>query len=490
MPPALSKSRFMSGLQCELKLWHDAYQRDLAAPPSVQQQAIFDVGSAVGELAQQRWPGGVEVGYKPWQRQPAIAKTQKLMDDPAVPAIYEAAFLAHNLYVRVDILARVPDGWDLIEVKSSTRPEKEVFLQDLSVQYWILQQLGIPVRHAGILVIDNTYVYPGGDYDLSQLFRFHEATEHCQEQADWVAREVERLHGVLALEDPPDISVGDHCFRPYDCPYYTHCSAGLPKLEHPISDLYRLTPAGRERLSALGIETIPDIPDNYPLSETQSRIREAVRTGQPWQSPELRSQLEAVEWPLYYLDFEAWSPALPRYAGTRPYQALPFQYSLHIQRKPGGAPEHHEFLHEEPTDPRPELIEALLAVIGETGSIIVYSGYERRILGELATQFPDHELALRAVADRLWDLLPVIQQHYYHPDFRGSFSIKSVLPALLPGEGWSELDITGGMSAVIEYERAIMERDDAIRDHLFDALRDYCAQDTLAMVKLREALLT
>ncbi len=490
MPPTLSKSRFMSGLQCELKLWNDAYQRDLATPPSVQQQAIFDVGSAVGKTAQQRWPGGVEVGYKPWQRQPAIAKTQKLMDDPAVPAIYEAAFLAHNLYVRVDILARVPDGWELIEVKSSTRPEKEVFLQDLSVQYWVLQQLGVPVRQAGILVIDNTYVYPGGDYDLSQLFRFHEATEHCQEQADWVAREVERLHGVLALEDPPDISVGDHCFRPYDCPYYDHCSAGLPKLEHPISDLYRLSLAGRQKLGALGVKTIPDIPDDYPLTEIQSRIREAVRTGQPWQSPELREKLEAVQWPLYYLDFEAWSPALPRYAGTRPYQAIPFQYSLHIQHEPGGAPEHHEFLHEETTDPRPELIEALLSVIGESGSIIVYSGYERRVLQELASQFSDHELALQAVAARLWDLLPIIQQHYYHPDFRGSFSIKSVLPALLPREGWSELDITGGMSAVIEYERAIMERDDAIRDHLFDALRAYCAQDTLAMVKLREALLT
>lgn len=489
MPPTLSKSRFMSGLQCELKLWNDAFRRDLAAQPSPQLQAIFDAGSAVGRLAQQRWPGGVEVGYKPWQRQPAVAQTQKLMADPEVPAIYEAAFLANDLYVRVDILARTADGWDLIEVKSSTRPEKEVFLQDLSVQYWVLQQLGIPVRQAGILVIDNTYVYPGGEYDLAQLFRFHEATEHCQEQCDWVAREVERLHGVLALNEPPDISVGDHCFRPYDCPYYEHCSAGLPVLEHPLSDLYRLNPAGRERLSALGVESIPEIPDDYPLNEIQSRIREAVRTGQPWQSPELRDRLAEVQWPIYYLDFEAWSPALPRYAGTRPYQAIPFQYSLHIQRETGGALEHQEFLHTEATDPRPELIEALLSVIGMSGSIVVYSGYERRILGELATLFPAHEEELRAVSDRLWDLLPIIQQHYYHPGFRGSFSIKSVLPALLPEPGWSQLDIKGGMSAVIEYERALAESDDEVRDGIFDALRAYCAQDTLAMVKLRGVLL-
>ena len=487
-PPTLSKSRFMSGLQCELKLWNEAFRRDLATP-SVEQQAIFDVGTAIGKIAQQRWPGGMEVAYKPWERHPAVTQTQKLMADTSVPAIYEAAFLAHNLYVRVDILARAADGWDLIEVKSSTHPEKGVFLQDLSVQYWVLQQLDILVRQAGILVIDNTYVYPGGDYEPSQLFRFHEATEQCRERADWVAREIERLHRVLTLEHPPDIPIGDHCFRPYDCPYYGHCSAGLPSSEHPISDLYRLNSADREKLSQLGVETIPDIPDDFPLNRIQARMRKTVRIGQPWQSPALREQLEAIQWPLYYLDFEAWSPALPRYVGTRPYQAIPFQYSLHIEHQTGGMLKHHEYLHTEATDPRSELIDALLTDIGKTGSIIVYSGYERRIFAELAAQFPDHEATLSAVADRLFDLLPIIRQHYYHPSFRGSFSIKSVLPAVVQKDPWSNLQIDSGLLAAVRYEQAITSTDAAFRETTFSDLRKYCAEDTNAMVLLRRALL-
>lgn len=489
MPPTLSKSRFISGLQCELKLWNDAYRRDLATPPSEQLQARFNLGSAVGELAQQRWPGGVEVGYKPWERGPAVAATAALMADPSVPAIYEAAFLHDNLYIRIDILARTDEGWDLIEVKSATRPEKEVFLRDLAVQYWVLEELDIPVRQAGILVLNKAYVYPGGDYDLTQLFRFHEASEYCQDQRDWVATEVKRLHNVLARPEQPEIGVGDHCFSPYECPYYAHCSAGLEVQEYPISDLYRLSQRRRDELRASGVERIPEIPEDFPLTETQARIRKAVQTGLPWRSPALTGLLEAVEWPLYFLDFEAFSPALPRYIGTRPYQAIPFQYSLHVQSGPGSSLEHQEFLHTEPTDPRPALIEHLLAHLGTRGSIVVYSGYERRVLNDLAANFPKHTEALGQIRARLWDLLPIVQNHYYHPDFNGSFSIKSVLPALIDEAGWSEMEIGDGLSAVIKYEQALEETDIVVRDGIFDQLRNYCRQDTLAMAQLREVLL-
>jgi len=485
----LSKSRFISGQQCALKLWFDAYQRDLATPPSEQHQALFDTGNSVGQLAQQRWPGGVEVGFKPWERDQAIAETNKLMADPMVPAIYEAAFLNEGLYVRVDILVRTDEGWDLIEVKSSTRPEKDVFLTDLAAQYWVLKHCGIPLREVGILVLNNQYVYPGGDYDLEALFRFHEAREHCQEYSEWVATEVHRLHDVLSQEEPPDIGVGDHCFRPYKCPYYAHCSQDVVEPDNPITDLYRLSHGRREELVTSGVETIEDIPEDFPLSEVQTRIRETVLTGKPWRSPELDEALNTVQWPLYYLDFEASQPALPRFEGTSPYQAIPFQYSLHVQTGSDSQLEHREFLHNNSKDPRPYLINKLLDDIGEAGSIIVYSSYERRMLNELAKAFPQHEAELLALTDRLWDLLPIIQNQYYHPGFRGSFSIKSVLPALLPKEGWSDLELADGRSAVLMYEQALITEQESLRTDLFDALRAYCKQDTLAMFKVREALL-
>ncbi|MFU8832436.1 MAG: DUF2779 domain-containing protein, partial [Wenzhouxiangella sp.] len=191
--------------------------------------------------------------------------------------------------------------------------------------------------------------------------------------------------------------------------------------------------------------------------------------------------------PLYYLDFEAFQPVLPHYRGTRPFQAIPFQYSLHIEGQDGDLT-HHEYLHTEKTDPRPALAKALLEALGETGSIVVYSGYERRMLNELATALPELAPRLRAATDRLWDLLPIIRNHYYHPDFNGSFSIKSVLPALVPGANWSELDITDGLAAANAYQQALTEPNPQARQTIFENLRAYCQQDTLAMLELRRAL--
>lgn len=313
---------------------------------------------------------------------------------------------------------------------------------------------------------------------------------YCMQNSEWVGSEVQRLHAVVGRTEPAEVSVGDHCFQPYECPYYAHCSGGLVKPNHPISDLYRLSQKRREELIATGTETILHIPDDFALSEIQDRIRVAVQSGRPWRAPELKKRLTGVQWPLHYLDFEAFQPALPRFVGTKPYQAIPFQYSLHVKSAPDQPLEHREFLQTDKSDPRPGLIEYLLAAVEKTESIVVYSGYELRMLSELARAFPDRAEKLSALAERLWDLLPIIQKHYYHPEFRGGFSIKSVLPALLPDQGWAGLEVADGRSAVLMYEQALDTDDSEEQARLFSALRDYCWQDTLAMVKTREALLT
>lgn len=484
----LSKSRFMSGLQCPLRLWNDAFRRELASPPDDTLQAIFNRGTAIGELAQQRWPGGTLVGFKPWEREPAVAKTQKLMTNPNVPAIYEAAIEHGGVYIRVDILARNGHGWDLIEVKGSSSPEKEVFQQDVAVQHWVAKGAGLTIQRAGILVLNWGYIYPGGDYDLDELFTFFDSTEDCLAAAEWVEENVGRFHHILNEENPPDIPIGDHCFTPYDCPYYAHCSEGVEFPAQPVDNLYRLHPNRRAELQARGIEAIPDIPEEFPLTEVQQRIRQAVLNQTPWQSARLQRELENVTWPLYYLDFESFAPALPLYPGTRPFQAIPFQYSLHIESA-GGEVTHQEYLHTESTDPRPALAQSLLDTIGSVGSILVYSGYERRMINEMAVAAPGFAPQLKAVTERLWDLLPIVRNHYYHPDFNGSFSIKAVLPALVPGADWSDLSIADGMAAATNYEQALQGEDPKQRQRIFSALREYCKQDTLAMVKLRGALI-
>lgn len=485
--PRLSKSRFIAGMQCPLRLWNDIYRRDLATPFSETQQAIFDRGTAIGELAQERYPGGVLVGFKPWEREEAIAETNRLLADPTVPAIYEAALEHQGVFVRVDVLSRNGEGWDLVEVKASTRPEKEVFQRDAAIQYWVATGAGLTIHQAGILVLNREYVFPGGAYDLDQLFYFGDATEFCQEQVAATGETVNEFHRLLAAERPPDIPVGGHCFTPYECPYYGACSEGIETPEHPISELYRLNGVRRERLEALGIEAIPEIPDGFELTPLQERIRQTVLSGEPWISRRLNDALAEPDLPLFYLDFEAWQPALPPYPGMRPFQAIPFQFSAHIEAADGELT-HREYLHQEATDPRRALAERLLETLGTHGSIVVYSGYERRMIGELAEHLTDLRDPLLALNARLWDLLAIIRDHYYHPDFRGSFSIKSVLPALIDGEHWSGLSISDGMAAAIAYETTLFDKSSAQREQVFTDLREYCALDTRAMVELMREL--
>lgn len=487
MNAKLSKTRFIAGRQCELRLWNDVHRRELATAWGDTQQAIFDRGTRIGELAQARYPGGVLVGYKPWEREPAVAETQRLMADASVPAIYEAAIEHKGLYARVDVLVRNGTGWDLVEVKASTRPDKEVFLQDVAVQYWAATGAGLEITSAGVLVLNREYVYDGGDYDLQRLFRFGDATEFCIQAHAEIEADVGRFQAMLVADQPPDIRIGDHCFSPYDCPYYAHCSAGLPVPDYPVTSLSRLRAPQREALARAEIEEIADIPEDFELNQLQSRMRRCVIDGRPWISPGLQSELQTLKTPAWFLDFEAFQPALPQYAGTRPLDAIPFLYSIHCQDADGKLI-HRDYLHPEKTDPRPAIARKLIDDLGESGSIVVYSGYERRMLNDLIRACPRNADALQKLIDRLWDLLPVVRNHYYDPQFHGSFSIKAVLPVLNEEMGWSDLDIADGMAAAMAYENALQHEGESARAETFDQLRAYCHQDTLAMVQLYQAL--
>ncbi|MCP1727604.1 hypothetical protein J2T60_001604 [Natronospira proteinivora] len=483
----ISKSRFISGTQCPLRLWYDIHARHLAAPPDEGLEAVFATGHAVGELAQKRWSGGVLVDGPYWEVERAIERTQALMADLSVPAIYEAAIEHRGVLTRVDILARAPEGgWDLVEVKSSTRV-KEPFDTDVALQYWILRGAGLDVRRAGVLVLNRDYVYPGGEYDLDQLFHFEDLTADSEHRLGEIEAQVFAFQEVVASEEP-EVEIGDHCFTPYDCPYYGHCSRDVEFSEQPIDWLPRLGKK-RDELRAIGAESIDEIPDGFPLSNVQERVRRCVASGEAWVSPALGRALERVEWPLYFLDFEAAMPALPRWPGTSPYGTVPFQFSCHSQARPDAELEHSEFLATSDDDPREALARALLECLGEQGSIIVYSSYESRVLGLLADAVPALRGELLALRDRLCDLLPVVRDHYCHPGFRGSYSIKAVLPVLAPGMDYGDLEVADGQAAARSWLQMLDCADAAERERLENALRVYCRQDSLAMVRIREALL-
>lgn len=242
----------------------------------------------------------------------------------------------------------------------------------------------------------------------------------------------------------------------------------------------------------MGVESVQDIPADFELSEIQRRACTAIQTGQPWFSPDLKREFESLKFPLCFMDFETVNPAVPRFSGMRPYDQLPFQWSVHVQRQPGSAPEHFEFLAMDSSDPRTAFIASLCKALGEEdgGSIVVYNEqFESQRLWELASWLPAYSDRIRGIQRRLWDLLPVVRNHVYHPSFGGSFSLKAVLPALVLNMTYEGMEVPDGQAAGLAWEALISRTcSDAERQQKRKALLDYCGQDTLALVRLLESL--
>ena len=483
----LSKSRYISGCQCPLKLWYDCYRKELAADIKDQQQAIFDVGHMVGRLACKRLPGGVLVEYDHTGTEQALRLTQQLVADPAVPAIFEAAFLHDNVLIRTDMLERKDNNsWVLHEVKSSTHV-KPVYEADVAVQHHVLKGAGMNVQASGLVTLDRGYVYDGERLDYDRLFKFHDLTDISVDLEENVATNITQFNMLISTDIEPHVEAGDHCYNPYECRYLAHCTRDCVTTEYPVTELPRISKPKLQDLEQMGIADIRDVPADFPLTDKQRRVWQTVVNDREYVSEDLADELATVEFPVYYLDFEACNPAIPRYRGTRPFDAVPFQFSVHIEQQDGDV-QHVEFLHTDNDDPREHLAEAMIDSLGDKGTICVYSGYERRTINDLIAHLPACADRLQALLDRLWDLNKVISDHYYHPEFHGSLSIKKVLPVLVPELSYSELEIQEGGAAARLYLEALDSEDDVFKNGIFTALREYCGLDTLAMLKLRAAL--
>jgi hypothetical protein len=485
--PMLSKSRFLAGLQCKLRLWYQCFERELIPEVPPFQQAIFDAGHEVGQLATQLYPGGVLIDAPYYQHKQAVQSTLKAMQDPGVMAVYEAAFVYDEVRIRVDILERREDSsWNLVEVKSSTSV-KEVYYPDVAVQYYVLDGCGLQISRAGILHINNQYVYDGRNLDLQSLFSFADLTDETLSMQPEIPLRLEALKAMLASSDAPEIQPSRHCHKPYDCEFWDHCTKDMP--EFWVYDIYGIGQEKFAELAQLGIQKITEIPEAFALTEIQQRIRKSIIAEKEFISDELKAELNNVEYPVHFLDFETTGTAIPRYAGTRPYQTIPFQWSDHILYEDGRL-DHREYLCNEDKDPREEFTQTLIDALGTRGSIFIYTSYETGVLNSLIEHFPQYADKLQAIIDRFIDLYAIIRRSYYHPKFYGSFSLKCVLPALVPDMSYDRLSIQDGMQASLEYLRMIgssTPEDEKAR--IRSDLLTYCGQDTLAMVQIRDKLL-
>jgi hypothetical protein len=481
-PHGLSKSRFTAGLQCHRQLWwkvHDRGAPELVPGPT--QQALFDQGTRVGEVARRYVPGGTLIDRPHDDFAGKLAATKRALAGDA-PAIYEASFSAGGVFVAVDILAREPAGWRVIEVKSSTRVKDE-HIPDAAIQVHVLRAAGLVVTGADVMVLDRSCVFP----ELSNLFRREDVTDRVERLLPDVPRRA--ADQIAALAGPlPAVAVGPHCTAPYACPFLARCWPPLP--EHHVSTLYYMK-GEAAAFEASGWPTIRDLPDSVPLNPQADRQRRAVKAGRMLVEGDLARALERFRAPLAFLDFETVAPAIPVWHGCRPFDAVAAQFSCHRETA-DGALEHHAWVAEGPGDPRPELARRVIEACRGAATVVAYNmGFEKGCLEGMARATPDLAPGLRDVIARLADPLPVVRDHVYHPGFDGSFGLKNVLPALVPDLSYDGLPIADGALASLVLSRLVLDGErvaPAERGERREALLRYCERDTLAMVRMLERL--
>ena len=478
----LSKSKYLSGLQCPKYLWIQINEPERIPETDPVTQYIVDQGHLVGELARRLFPGGIDIPTDDFMGN--INQTKELLEQRK--PLFEAGILAEGIYSRVDILnPSNENSWDLIEVKSTTNV-KDVHLDDVSFQKYCCEKLGLKIEKSFLMHINNQYVKEG-EIDPEKFFTLEDITEEVEQSSNGIQDRIADMLEVISATICPEVTIGKHCSDPYDCAL-TECWEFLPEF-----NIFNLYYGGKKSfdLFSSGIVTIREIPDSYKLNDKQ-RIQQACEiSGRPHVDREgISNFLGTLQYPLYYLDFETISPAVPLFDGTRPYQAIPFQFSLHVAENDGSKPKHFSFLASGTGDFRPTFLAELKNVLGDTGSIVVYSqGFEEGILKELALSFPEYDGWVNRVRERLVDLLsPFRQFHYYNPLQKGSASLKSVLPALT-GKGYDDLDISDGQVASISFQ-AVTYGDvpDEVRNKARADLEAYCKQDTEGMIWIVDSL--
>lgn len=490
----LSKTKLKQGFQCVKNLYFQIHHPDLARPYTLQEQSLFKQGDAVQVEARKRFPNGVLVQAPYWDFNLAQEQTQRALKQKA-PYIYEAFFFKNNLMARVDILHLKEDSlWDIIEVKSAMSL-KEDHLLDVAIQKYIMEQFSYSIDRCFVFHLNRSCVYP----NLDNLFIKKEITEEVNNLQAQVADKVEEFKKILIQKKPPELDIGLHCNKPYECRFKSQCWQKVP---HPsVLDMPEMGAMAWEFYQQ-GKVALEDLSDEELLP--RQKIYKKVHTcNKPHIDKEsIKKELSLWKKPLYYLDFETMAPAIPRFEGVSPFQHIPFQFSaVCIFDEIGNSKDigffqgqnitEEHYLHMDASDPRYELSKKLVEFIGDEGNIVAYyKQFESLRLKELAKLFPDLREALLSIESRLVDPLPLLREYVCFEEFGSSWSMKSVAPVLL-GEKWnySHLEVQDGLMAQNTFERMIgLDAKDSKRDILKKNLVTYCSQDTYCLAGVVEWL--
>lgn len=485
MDYTLTKTRFINGLQCPKLLWYSYHKKSDFPPLDLFTKTIFEQGTKVGLVAQQLFPEGRKISRV------QSPKTQNLQSIAALKdrkPLFEAGFLYSNAYALADILEPADNNmWNLIEVKSSTGIKDEYY-EDLAFQRYVFEGAGLKINRCLLLHINNEYVRDK-DLDPKQFFKEVDMTEDVKKLLPTIEGKIDEMLQVLN-EKMPRIQIGVHCDDPYPCRLKEICWDFIPK-EDSIFALSRGKKTAFELLEK-GIVDLNTISSDTELTETQKIQIEAHKSGKTIINfGEIKKFLKCLIYPIAFLDFETISPAIPLFSKSRPYERIPFQFSLYVVQKEDSKYKKFDFLWKERSDPRREFIESLKQNLGVKGSIVAYnSAFEIGVLKNICDAFPEYQEWYEEVKERFVDLYePFRNFDYYNPKQQGIASIKQVLPALTD-LSYEDLEFSSGEMASIEYMRANFE--DSItseeKEKIFSDLQKYCDLDTYGMIDVLSGL--
>ncbi len=480
MSDFVGKRAFLVGEACRTGGWYAQHTPEELYGPGLKWR--FYAGADVGRRYQASVGSGRSLPRTPLDS--ALAKTEKAVKEGADDLLFEASFAWGRLVARADALRRSPGGWTVLEVKSGLSPKngrvREDYVDDLAYTVCVTREAGVPVTGAALVLINRDYRL-GGDAPMLEEVDVSDAALSRAAAFSESAQDI--AHAISAEERPePSLSLA--------CKHCGHFEAEC--IGKDVSDPLFLLPRLSEKKFAelREYERVSQLPSTASLTATQQRVADIVRSGTEHVDAKALHVLDDITWPAHYLDFEAVSPYLPWFPDRPPYDAVPFQYSVHIRREHGAEPEHREYLASPTEDWRRELAERLLADLGTKGSIVAYSSYEKTRIRALGELFPDLAKPLDALVARLFDLERVFKDGYQHPGFVGRTSIKKVLPVVVPELTYDGLEVSSGDDAAGTF--ALMRVGEyppdthaAHREHLLK----YCALDTRAMLELHEAML-
>lgn len=480
----LSKSKYCLGYQCEKILWLEKYKSEEKI--ETKNESVLDNGTDVGIYAQELFGKHMVVEFNE-NLSKMIDDTKKYLKEKSI-VLCEASLSYNNNFCSVDILKKNNDNYEIYEVKSSTEI-KDIYLEDVSYQYFVLKSLGLNVTKASIVYINSNYIRHG-DIDIHKLFIIKDVTDIAISKQDFIKNKIEELNRYMDNKDEQEKDIDMYCFYPYECPYFNYCSRHLPK--NNVFNLRGMPIKSKIKLYHQGIYSYDDLLKSDINEKYKQQIDFDINNLEPYINKDLvKNTLDKLYYPIYFLDFETYQMAIPPYDDIRPYEQIPFQYSLHILNN--NNLDHKEFLSQDSIDPRRLLAESLVNDIPLNSCTVAYNmSFEKMVIKSLANIYPDLSDHLMNIYDNMKDLMiPFKNRDYYSKEMEGSYSIKFVLPALFPNDpslNYHNLDLVHKGDEASNAFISLGKLDDKEKEKLRKALLKYCELDTYAMVKIYEKL--